>query len=106
EIKQSRSPVRGAENGSWERRDASGTWRPYGNGYRQALEGKNALRSAMSSIKPVGNFYPDAWVIFFGGLPAVVRAHDGRLQGRRNDPSRFFGQLPERREKGASMESG
>ncbi|MFG1235644.1 NERD domain-containing protein [Xanthobacter autotrophicus DSM 597] len=70
EVKQSRAPVRGAENGSWERRDAGGNWRPYGNGYRQALEGKNALRSAMSAIKPVGDFYPDACVIFFGGLPA------------------------------------
>lgn len=69
EVKQSRAPVRGAVNGHWARLDASGAWRPYGNAYQQALEGKNALRSAMSAIKPVGNFYPDAWVIFFGGLP-------------------------------------
>jgi hypothetical protein len=70
EVKQSRAPVRGAVNGPWERLDVSGAWRPYGNAYQQALEGKNALRSAMSAIKSVGGFYPYAWVIFFGGLPA------------------------------------
>ncbi len=69
EVKQSRTPVRGDVNGSWTRLDASGEWRPYGNAYQQALEAKNALRSAMSGIKPVGDFYPDAWVVFFGGLP-------------------------------------
>ncbi|WP_330084846.1 NERD domain-containing protein [Methylocystis iwaonis] len=69
EVKQSRAPVRGAVNGPWQRLDASGAWRHYGNAYQQALGGKNALRSAMSAVKPVGDFYPEAWVIFFGGIP-------------------------------------
>ncbi len=77
EVKQSRTPVRGDVNGSWARLDASGTWRPYGNAYQQALEAKNALRSAMSGIKPVGDFYPDAWVVFFGGLPTGSTATKG-----------------------------
>lgn len=70
EVKTSRTPVRGALNGAWARLDASGSWRPYGNAYQQALGAKNALRDTMSAAKVLGDYYPEACVLFAGGLPA------------------------------------
>jgi hypothetical protein len=68
EIKSSYLPVRGEVNGDWARLHASGKWRAYPNAYQQALSAKNALRDAMTAVKPVGKFYPDGHVVFTSGL--------------------------------------
>jgi hypothetical protein len=68
EVKSSYLPVRGDLNGNWERLHASGEWRPYTNAYQQALAAKNALRSAMTTVYPIGKFYPDGHVVFTSGL--------------------------------------
>jgi Nuclease-related domain/NACHT domain len=68
EVKSSYLPVRGDVNGNWGRLHQSGQWRPYTNAYQQALAAKNAVRSAMTNIKPIGSFYPDGHVVFTSGL--------------------------------------
>jgi hypothetical protein len=68
EVKSSYLPVRGDVNGNWARLHQSGQWRPYTNAYQQALAAKNAVRSAMTTIKPTGSFYPDGHVVFTSGL--------------------------------------
>jgi hypothetical protein len=82
EVKASCTPVRGDLNGAWARRDAGGSWRPYGNAYQQAVGAKNALRDAMSAVAPAGDYYPDASVVFAGALPAgsEVTAGDFKVQ--------------------------
>lgn len=82
EVKASRTPVRGDLNGAWARRDAGGSWRPYGNAYQQAVGAKNALRDAMSAMATAGDYYPDASVVFAGALPAgsEVTAGDFKAQ--------------------------
>jgi hypothetical protein len=68
EVKSSYLPIRGDINGDWARFNASGEWQAYPNAYQQALAAKNALRSAMTAIKPVGSFYPDGRVVFTSGI--------------------------------------
>lgn len=82
EAKASRTPVRGHLNGVWTRRDAGGSWRPYGNAYQQAVGAKNALRDAMSALTPIGNYYPDACVVFAGALPAGSEVTTGDFKAR------------------------
>jgi hypothetical protein len=69
EVKASAMPVRGQLDGDWMRLDASGEWRLYTNGYRQALGQKERLRDAMRKRGNVGHFYPDAAVVFARPLP-------------------------------------
>lgn len=60
-------PVRGGENGDWSRLQADGTWCWYTNGYAQVLDCKNVLRDALK--KDFQKSYPEAAVVFSGGLP-------------------------------------
>ncbi|MBL8552845.1 MAG: AAA family ATPase [Phenylobacterium sp.] len=82
EVKASRTPVRGGLNGAWARRDAGGSWRPYGNAYQQAVGAKNALRDAMAVMAPIGSYYPDACVVFTGALPAGSDVTVGDFKAR------------------------
>ncbi|MEO7690923.1 MAG: NERD domain-containing protein [Sphingomonas sp.] len=70
EVKSSRLPVKGGIDGSWGRLQPDGSWAGYGNGYQQALNAKNRLRDAMRARSEVGRYYPDAAVVFVGGLPS------------------------------------
>ncbi len=70
EAKATRWPVKGGINGDWARRQADGSFAAYPNGYLQALNAKNALRDAMRVGGPLGNWYPDARVVFTTGIPA------------------------------------
>ena len=69
EAKATRWPVRGEINGNWARRQPDGHFAPYTNAYLQALHAKNALRDAMCAGGPLGNWYPDAGVVFTTGIP-------------------------------------
>ncbi|SDF73065.1 Nuclease-related domain-containing protein [Sphingomonas carotinifaciens] len=69
EVKASRLPVRGAIDGDWGRRQVSGEWRHYRNGYQQVVSQKNRLRDAMGAHRATGDFYPDAAVVFARPLP-------------------------------------
>lgn len=71
EVKSSDLPVRGGRNGKWQRQDSSGDWFSFPNAYLQALGAKNALRDEMRSHAAIGEFYPDASVVF-------IRIADGR----------------------------
>jgi hypothetical protein len=64
EVKHSALKVRGGLNGNWERQHASGRWLPYDNAYQQTLSAKNRLRDAMAAQGALGQFYPDAVVLF------------------------------------------
>lgn len=77
EVKSSYLPVRGDLNGKWSQLQASGVWRDYTNAYQQALSGKNALRDAMRTVKPVNGFYPDGYVVFTSGLPSGSEVTSG-----------------------------
>lgn len=94
EVKASRTPVRGDMNGIWARRDAGGSWRPYGNAYQQAVGAKNALRDAMSAVGPVGDYYPDACVIFAGALPAGSEVAIGDFKARVTTLTDFLADFP------------
>ncbi len=94
EVKTSSAPVRGALNGAWARLDASGSWRPYGNAYQQALGAKNALRDAMSAAKALGDYYPEACVVFAGGLPAGSELTAGDFKVRVAPLTDFMGDFP------------
>ncbi|WP_331375410.1 NERD domain-containing protein [Sinorhizobium chiapasense] len=69
EVKTSRLPIRGDVNGTWMRLSASGEWKDYTNAYQQAVGAKNLVRDAMQAAKPVGNFYPDGYVVFTAPIP-------------------------------------
>jgi hypothetical protein len=69
EVKTSRLPIRGDINGTWTRLSASGEWKDYTNAYQQAVGAKNRVRDAMQAAKPVGNFYPDGYVVFTSPIP-------------------------------------
>lgn len=90
EIKSSYHSVRGGINGEWERLTASGEWRPYTNGYTQALDAKNRLRDAMQRIKAPGTYYPDAHVVFHKTLPAGSELTHGDFKVHVADLSAFF----------------
>lgn len=64
------SAVRGSENGDWEVRLASGTWKKTANSYVQVLGQKMALRDAMRRFAGHEAPYPNAAVIFVPALPA------------------------------------
>lgn len=64
EAKSSALPIRGQINGEWHRLLPSGSWDRYRNAYQQALEAKNRLRDAMSGYAAIGDFYPQAAVVF------------------------------------------
>lgn len=94
EVKASRTPVRGAINGVWARRDAGGSWRPYPNAYQQAVGAKNALRDAMSAVDAIGDYYPDACVIFAGALPAGSEVTVGDFKARVTTLTDFLADSP------------
>jgi hypothetical protein len=94
EVKASRTPVRGDLNGAWARRDAGGSWRPYGNAYQQAVGAKNALRDAMSAVAPIGDYYPDAAVVFASALPASSELTDGDFKARVSTLTDFLAAFP------------
>ncbi|MCI3133378.1 NERD domain-containing protein [Phenylobacterium aquaticum] len=94
EVKASRTPVRGDINGVWARRDASESWRPFRNGYQQAVGAKNALRDAMSAVAPVGDYYPDACVIFADALPAGSELTVGDFKARVTTLTNFLADFP------------
>lgn len=64
EAKSSALPIRGQINGEWHRLLPTGSWDRYRNAYQQALEAKNRLRDAMSGYAVIGDFYPQAAVVF------------------------------------------
>ena len=69
EVKTSQLPIRGDINGPWTRLSASGEWKDYTNAYQQVIGAKNRTRDAMQEAKPVGNFYPDGYVVFANPIP-------------------------------------
>ena len=94
EVKASRTPVRGELNGAWARRDAGGSWRPYGNAYQQAVGAKNALRDAMSAMAPIGDYYPDGSVVFASPPPAGSEVTAGDFKARVATLSDFLADFP------------
>ena len=61
-------PIRGGENGAWERSVGAGVWKPIRNAYQQALKAKYALRDRMSKFDLELHGYPDACVL---GVPRI-----------------------------------
>lgn len=64
------SAVRGGQNGDWEARLASGTWKRFANPYVQAVSEKMALRDAMRGFAGAEVPYPGAALIFVPGVPS------------------------------------
>ncbi|MGY4399276.1 NERD domain-containing protein [Bradyrhizobium sp. USDA 3315] len=64
------SAVRGAHNGDWEARLASGVWKKFGNPYLQAMNEKLAVRDAMRSFVGAEVPYPNAALIIVPSIPA------------------------------------
>lgn len=64
------APVRGAENGHWHVRLASGRWKEIPNAYGQTLAEKMTLRDAMATFCGKAVPYPDASLIFVPAVPA------------------------------------
>lgn len=63
-------PVRGNENGMWQVKLASGTWKDISNPYQQALSAVNALRDAMRAFTGADpKYYPQGSVVFFPAIP-------------------------------------
>lgn len=67
DAKSSSLPVRGGENGDWSRLQPDGTWTWYTNGYAQVVDCKNILRDTLKA--DFQRRYPEAAVVFSGGLP-------------------------------------
>lgn len=80
EVKSSRLPLRGEMNGHWGRLSPSGVWTHYGNAWRQALDAKNNLRTAMQAWKEVGSFHPDGYVAFTGSIPEGSKLTSGNFK--------------------------
>lgn len=82
EVKASHFPIHGDTNGSWRRLYASGEWRDYPNAYQQAVAAKNRVRDAMRSMKPVGDFYPNGYVVFTTPNPEASELTSGDFKAR------------------------
>ncbi|MGO9358301.1 MAG: NERD domain-containing protein [Xanthobacteraceae bacterium] len=80
EVKTSRLPIRGDINGSWSRLSASGEWKNYTNAYQQTVGAKNRVRDAMQAAKPVGDFYPDGYVVFTSPIPKGSEVTPGNFK--------------------------
>ncbi|MFD2250043.1 NERD domain-containing protein [Pseudochelatococcus lubricantis] len=93
EVKSSRLPIRGDVNGSWTRLSASGEWQDYTNAYQQVIGAKNRVRDAMHAAKPVGNFYPDGYVVFTSPIPDGSVVTHGNFKALVTTIDLFPGQL-------------
>jgi hypothetical protein len=93
EVKSSQLPVRGDINGTWRRLSASGEWKNYTNAYQQAVGAKNRVRDAMQAAKPVGDFYPDGYVVFTSPLPRGSEVTRGNFKALVTTIDQFPGQL-------------
>ena len=69
EVKGYTRTVRGTDNGAWEIKTASGSWKKTRNPYLQALEAKNALRDEMAVHLRAEVSYPDASVVISPVIP-------------------------------------
>lgn len=87
EIKSSVRPLKGAENGPWGREKSDGNWEDCSSGYQQALNAKNRLRDEMGKFKPIGKYYPSAFVVFPFGVPkgSQLGGGDFKVWVDRND---------------------
>jgi hypothetical protein len=93
EVKSSHLPMRGEINGEWTRLTASGQWQNCTNGYQQAARAKNRLRDAMQARKSIGNYYPDAYVVFASAIPLGSQITDGNFKVQVITVGKFLGQL-------------
>lgn len=80
EVKTSQLPIRGDINGPWTRLSASGEWEDYTNAYQQVVGAKNRARDAMKAEKPVGNFYPEGYVVFTNPIPEGSEVTPGNFK--------------------------
>lgn len=93
EVKTSQFPVRGDLNGEWKKLTASGRWIGYTNAFQQAVEAKNRLRDAMKSVKPIGNFYPEGYVVFTSPIPDGSEITPGNFKALVTTLDRFLGDI-------------
>jgi len=93
EVKATRLPIRGRENGDWGRMTASGDWVYYPNAYLQALAAKNSVRDAISVKWPVGTYYPNGYVIFTNTLPLGSDVTSGNFKVRVFTVDAFMGEF-------------
>ncbi|WP_315770942.1 MULTISPECIES: NERD domain-containing protein [unclassified Bradyrhizobium] len=93
EVKASRLPIRGNLNGPWARLSASGEWKDYTNAYQQAVGAKNRLRDAMQSVKAVGSFRPDGYVVFTSPIPKGSAVTPGNFKAVVTTLDLFPGQI-------------